>query len=87
MSERQVVRMDEIKYATIDRFEEEKAIIEKLDDDGKPIMLTVLRNDLPKNAAPGDKIYKNKSGKWIVDKERTEDEQKRIRSLMDSLFE
>ena len=87
MIERQVNKMDEIKYATIDRFEEEEAIIEKVDDDGNSLMLTIPRSELPENAFPGDKIYLDESGEWIVDKERTEGEQKRIRSLMDSLFE
>lgn len=74
-------------YATIDRFEGETAVIEQVSPTGERIMTNIPRSELPETAAPGDKVYKTESGEWLVDKERTEDEQKRIRSLMDSLFE
>lgn len=75
--------MKDVEYSTVDRFEGEMVIVELPDKQ----MISIKKDDLPPDISPGDKIFKEETGNWVIDKKKTEDEQKRIRNLMDSLFE
>lgn len=72
--------------ATIDRLYGSTAIIEQEESNGKVVFISVPREELPEDAKAGDKIFKE-NGEWFIDQEKTETERKRIRGLMDSLFE
>jgi hypothetical protein len=71
------------KTGTVDRFEGEFAIVEFSDK----TMIDVEKINLSPGIKEGDKIYLGKEGKWIKDEQTTDEARKRIRKLMDDLFE
>ena len=75
--------MKDIEFSTVDRIEGNMVIIELPDKQ----TISVEKSVMPSRIKQGDKVYKDEAGIWIVDKKKTEDEKKRIRNLMDSLFE
>ncbi len=71
-----------MRKLTIDRFEEDKAVLECENGD----MITLDRSVLPKNVNEGDVLH-FEEGSYFLDAEETEKRRQRIKSLMDSLFE
>jgi len=67
---------------TIDRFENEYALIE---DDTRKI-IHVLKKDLPKDAKEGDRLTL-KNNKWLINKKGTISQKEKIDKLMNSLWE
>lgn len=75
-------KLDAIQEFSIDRFEEDIAVLENREN-GKKI--SIERNKLPNNLKEGD-ILKCINGKYSLDKERTQEETNRIRNKMDDLW-
>ena len=71
------------KTGTVDRFEGNFAIIELPDK----TMIDVEKTKLSPGIKEGDKIYLGEDGKWQKDVKATVEARKRIRKLMDDLFE
>ncbi len=71
-----------MKKFTIDRFEEDKAVLECENGD----MITLDKSSLPKNVKEGD-VLCFEDGSCFLDQEETNKRKERIKSLMDSLFE
>lgn len=67
---------------SIDRFEENFVICEVKETNE---MINISKNLLPINAKPGD-ILKIENSELIIDFEKTKNEQKEIKKLVDSLF-
>lgn len=70
-----------MKFYSVDRFEEEYAIL--VDDDCASI--TVLKRELPKGIKAGN-VLQFENGKYIVAPEEEEKRRNRIRSLQNKLF-
>lgn len=75
-------KLDAIQEFSIDRFEEDIAVLENREN-GKKI--NIERNKLPNNIKEGD-ILKCINGKYSLDKERTQEETNRLRSKMNDLW-
>lgn len=71
-----------MKRFTVDRIEEEKAVLEC--ENGDCVNLEV--KSLPKNIKEGDILY-FEEGSYFLDADETEKRRQRIKSLMDSLFD
>lgn len=70
-----------MKFYSVDRFEEEYAIL--VDDDCASI--TVLKRELPKGIKTGN-VLRFENGKYIVAPDEEEKRRNRIRSLQNKLF-
>jgi len=68
---------------TIDRFEGDFAVIE-LDD---MTMLSVPKNQMKGHLLEGDKVNLSDDGFWAKNTKATKEAKKRIRKMMDDLFE
>lgn len=68
---------------TIDRFEEDYAVVEL--ENGE--MKNILKLQIQGKPEEGDKIYRGVDGLWHIDEELTKSEKERIRIMMDGLFE
>ena len=75
-------KLDAIEEYSIDRFEENIAILENRKD-GKKIEIN--KEKLPENVHEGD-IIKKINGKYILDNQKTLDEKTRIKNRMDNLW-
>lgn len=71
-----------MKRFTVDRIEEDKAVLEC--ENGDCVTLEV--KSLPKNIKEGDVLCFEENS-YFLDKEETEKRRQKIKSLMDSLFE
>ena len=71
-----------MKRFTLDRIEEDKAVLEC--ENGECVTLEV--KSLPKNIKEGDVLCFEENS-YFLDKEETEKRRQKIKSLMDSLFE
>lgn len=71
-----------MKRFTVDRIEEEKAVLEC--ENGDCVNLEV--KSLPKNIREGDVLY-FEEGSYFLDADETEKRKQKIKSLMDSLFD
>ena len=71
-----------MKRFTLDRIEEDKAVLEC--ENGECITLEV--KSLPKNLKEGDVLCFEENS-YFLDKEETEKRRQKIKSLMDSLFD
>lgn len=71
-----------MKRFTVDRIEEDKAVLEC--ENGDCVMLEV--KSLPKNIKEGDVLCFEENS-YFLDKDETEKRRQKIKSLMDSLFE
>lgn len=71
-----------MKRFTVDRIEEDKAILEC--ENGECVTLEV--KSLPKNIKEGDVLCFEENS-YFLDKEETEKRRQKIKSLMDSLFD
>lgn len=71
-----------MKY-TIDRFEEDIAILERSID---LVMVEVQKTALPDGAKEGDIIVENE-GIYTIQSDETKEREASIKKLMDSLFE
>ena len=71
-----------MKRFTVDRIEEDKAILECENGD----CVTLELKSLPKNINQGDVLFFEENS-YFLDKEETEKRRQKIKSLMDSLFE
>jgi translation elongation factor P/translation initiation factor 5A len=72
-----------MKRYVVDRFEGLYAICENEEKE----FLNIKIEDLPPETKEGDCIYINEDGIYFIDYETTEENRKRIRSKLDSLFE
>jgi len=72
---------------TVDRFEEDYAVIEIVREDGAIDLLSVLRGELDHDVKEGSFVYRDDTG-WHLEKDSQEGEnrKKEIKSLMDDLF-
>lgn len=75
-------KLDAIEEFTIDRFEGEIAVLE---DRKTGNMINVNKNKIPDIATEGE-ILKRINGKYIVDKEKTQEVSDRIKNKMDDLW-
>lgn len=75
-------KMEAEKTYTIDRFEEDKAVLE----DEKGDMTIVDRDQLPASAKEGDLLVE-REGQFLVDAQKTADRRKEIQAKFDSLFD
>lgn len=71
-----------MKRFTVDRIEEDKAVLECENGD----CVTLELKSLPKNIKEGDVLCFEENS-YFLDKEETEKRRQKIKSLMDSLFE
>lgn len=71
-----------MKRFTVDRIEEDKAVLEC--ENGDCVTLEV--KSLPKNIKEGDVLCFEENS-FFLDKEETEKRRQKIKSLMDSLFD
>ena len=71
-----------MKRFTVDRIEEDKAVLEC--ENGDCVTLEV--KSLPKNIKEGDVLCFEENS-YFLDKEETEKRRQKIKSLMDSLFD
>lgn len=71
-----------MKY-TIDRFEEDIAILERSTD---LVMVEVQKTALPDGAKEGDIVVENE-GIYTIQSDETKEREASIKKLMDSLFE
>lgn len=71
-----------MKRFTVDRIEEDKAVLEC--ENGDCVTLEV--KSLPKNIKEGDVLCFEENS-YFLDKDETEKRRQKIKSLMDSLFE
>ncbi len=71
-----------MKRFTVDRIEEDKAILECENGD----CVTLELKSLPKNIKEGDVLCFEENS-YFLDKEETEKRRQKIKSLMDSLFD
>ena len=71
-----------MKRFTVDRIEEDKAVLEC--ENGDCVTLEV--KSLPKNIKEGD-VFCFEENSYFLDKEETEKRRQKIKSLMDSLFD
>ncbi len=71
-----------MKSFTVDRIEEDKAVLEC--ENGECVTLEV--KSLPKNIKEGDVLCFEENS-YFLDKEETEKRRQKIKSLMDSLFD
>ena len=71
-----------MKKFTIDRIEDEKAVLECENGD----IVSIDLNSLPKKVKEGDILY-FEEGSCFLNKAEREQRRKKIESLMDSLFE
>lgn len=71
-----------MKRFTVDRFEENMAVLEC--ENGKCISLEI--KSLPKNIKEGDVLY-FEEGSYFLDEAETEKRKEKIKGLMDSLFD
>lgn len=74
--------MNDMRKFTIDRIEDSKAVLEC--ENGDCVSLDLA--SLPKRIKEGDVLY-FEEGSYFLDKEETEQRKRKIKSLMDSLFE
>lgn len=74
--------MNDMRKFTIDRIEGSKAVLEC--ENGDCVSLDLV--SLPKKIKEGDVLY-FEEGSYFLDKEETEQRKRKIKSLMDSLFE
>lgn len=70
-------------YYSIDRFEEDKAVL--IDESAAQLILP--REQLPPQAAPGCIVAQNGDGVWIIDEARTAQSREKIRRKLASLWE
>lgn len=75
-------KLNAIQEFSIDRFEEDMVILENRENGNR---INVERNKLPSNLKEGD-ILKCINGKYSLDKERTQEENNRLRSKMNDLW-
>lgn len=75
-------KLEAIEEFTIDRFEGEIAVLE---DRKTGNMINVNKNKIPDIATEGE-ILKRINGKYIVDKEKTQEVSDRIKNKMDDLW-
>lgn len=71
-----------MKKFTVDRIEEDKAVLECENGD----FVTLEVKTLPKNIKEGDVLCFEENS-YFLDKDETEKRRQKIKSLMDSLFE
>ena len=71
-----------MKRFTVDRIEEDKAILECENGD----CVTLELKSLPKNIKEGDVLCFEENS-YFIDKDETEKRRQKIKSLMDSLFD
>ena len=71
-----------MKKFTVDRIEEDKAILECENGD----CVTLELKSLPKNIKEGDVLCFEENS-YFLDKDETEKRRQKIKSLMDSLFD
>lgn len=71
-----------MKRFTVDRIEEDKAILECENGD----CVTLELKSLPKNIKEGDVLCFEENS-YFLDKDETEKRRQKIKSLMDSLFD
>ncbi len=71
-----------MKRFTVDRIEEDKAVLECENGD----CVTLELKSLPKNIKEGDVLCFEENS-YFLDKEETEKRRQKIKSLMDSLFD
>ena len=71
-----------MKRYTVDRIEEDKAVLECENGD----FVTLEVKSLPKNIKEGDVLCFEENS-FFLDKEETEKRRQKIKSLMDSLFD
>lgn len=71
-----------MKRFTVDRIEDDKAVLECENGD----CVTLELKSLPKNIKEGDVLCFEENS-YFLDKEETEKRRQKIKSLMDSLFE
>ena len=71
-----------MKRFTVDRIEEDKAILECENGD----CVTLELKSLPKNIKEGD-VLCFEANSYFLDKDETEERRQKIKSLMDSLFD
>lgn len=71
-----------MKKFTVDRIEEDKAVLECENSD----FVTLEVKTLPKNIKEGDVLCFEENS-YFLDKDETEKRRQKIKSLMDSLFD
>lgn len=71
-----------MKRFTVDRIEDDKAVLECENGD----CVTLELKSLPKNIKEGDVLCFEENS-YFLDKEETEKRRQKIKSLMDSLFD
>lgn len=71
-----------MKRFTVDRIEEDKAVLECENGD----CVTLELKSLPKNIKEGDVLCFEENS-YFLDKDETEKRRQKIKSLMDSLFD
>lgn len=71
-----------MKRFTVDRIENDKAVLECENDE----CVTLEVKSLPKNIKEGDVLCFEENS-YFLDKEETEKRRQKIKSLMDSLFD
>lgn len=76
-------KLDAIEEFTIDRFEGDIAVLEDRKN-GK--MLDVNKSEIPNTAVEGD-VLKRINGKYIIDKNETQEISDRIKDKMDDLWD
>lgn len=75
-------KLDAIEEFTIDRFEEDKVILE---DRKTGKMIDINKSEIPDTAVEGD-ILKRINGKYIINNEKTQEVSDRIKKKMDDLW-
>lgn len=75
-------KLDAIEEFTIDRFEEDIVVLE---DRKTGNMININKEEIPEKAKEGD-ILKRINGKYILDENRTQEVEDRIKRKMDDLW-
>lgn len=81
-TESQLKGRSDMKKFTVDRIEENKAVLECENGD----IISLEKSVLPKNIAEGDILY-FEEGSYFLNEAETQKRRDKIKKLMDSLFE
>lgn len=71
-----------MNYYILDRFEEDFAVLESLED---AETINIKKTLLPSNLKEGDVLLRDESG-WAFDKEKTEERRNKINDKLNSLW-
>jgi hypothetical protein len=77
----------EFLKGTVDRFEEDYAVVEIVQKDCSVEFLDVLREEMDDEVKEGSSVYRDASGWHVaIDSKEAQEMKKEIKTLMDDLF-